>query len=463
MFCEYFQCRTIYIEGTLYPVEMLYLEDILQETGYRSFDADYNHRRKPPKHYHGFNQKNSRGKLSQNEILHQELLLPSMSTLKKKYSDYVINSIQCPDSEGCENLEFLEYLIFYICKNKPAGAILVFLPSYSKISKLSELLKSPSHLEHKSLVHRIEVYALHSLMPTMHQVRVFQPASENKRKIILSTIIAETSVTIDDVVYVINPGRMKNSVYNVETNIQTLEEDWVSEANNQQRRGRAGRVQAGICYNLFTRARQQSMATLPTPDIIRSQLGNIVLSLKILHLDDPFAFLETLITPPHPKAIRNGINVLKRIEALNEDCVITPLGVHLARLPVEPQIGKMILMAAIFRCLDPVTSIAAGISYKSPFYSPLGLEKKVDKIKQDFAGNLRSDHLLLHQVIEKYRLACHNNNADRFCYDNFLSMSVLKHIENMKQQFASLLNGARYLFYSIIDYIFNFNLHLPVK
>lgn len=443
VFCEYFQCQSIYIEGTLYPVEMLYLEDILQETGYTNFDAEKNNRKRPQHHFHGFHREKLRRQLSEKENIQRELLFPFMSSLKKNYDDHVINSIQCPDSEGCENLEFLEYLIFYITKNKPAGAILTFLPSYSKISKLNDLLKAPSCLQHKCLVNQIEVYVLHSMMPTMHQVRVFQPAPEGKRKVILSTIIAETSVTIDDVVYVINPGRTKNNVYNVETNIQSLTEEWVSEANNQQRRGRAGRVQAGVCYNLFTRARQQSMDSLPTPDIIRSQLGNIVLCLKLLHLDDPLEFLETLITPPHPKAIRNGINLLKRINALNEEGVITPLGVHLARLPIEPQMAKMILMAALFRCLDPVTSIAAGISYKSPFYCPLGLEKRVDKVKQDFAGNMRSDHLLLHKVIEEYRLACNDNAVSNFCYDNFLSIPILKHIECMKQQFASLLNGAR--------------------
>lgn len=442
MFCDYFQCRSIYIHGTLYPVEVLYLEDILQETGYSSFNSERDNRRRP-RQFHGSHRRQQDRNSVCKEQIYREMLQPYLPIVKKKYAEHVFNSIQCSESEGCDNLEFLEFLIFYICKNKPAGAILVFLPSYSKISKLSDLLKTPSRMDHKPFVHQIEVYALHSMMPTMHQVCVFQPAPEGKRKVILSTIIAETSVTIDDVVYVINPGRTKNSSYNVETNIQSLEEDWVSDANNQQRKGRAGRVQPGICYNLFTRARQQYMDPLPTPDIVRSQLSNIVLSLKILHLDDPYSFLETLITPPQPKAIRNGINLLKRIEALNDENVITPLGVHLARLPIEPQIGKMILMAALFRCLDPATSIAAGISYKSPFYSPLGFERKVDEIKQDFAGNSRSDHLLLHRVIEDFRLASHDNNARQFCYENFLSIPVIKHIEQMKQQFASLLNGAR--------------------
>lgn len=119
------------------------------------------------------------------------------------------------------------------------------------------------------------------------------------------------------------------------------------------------------------------------------------------------------------------------------------MGLHLARLPIDPQMGKMILMAALFRCLDPITSAAAGISFKSPFYTPLGLEKKVDNIKRDLAQNTKSDHLLIHNVIKSYRTACDQGRDMNFCYNNFLSKSTVSQIENMKKQFAEILRNSR--------------------
>lgn len=121
------------------------------------------------------------------------------------------------------------------------------------------------------------------------------------------------------------------------------------------------------------------------------------------------------------------------------------MGVHLARLPIDPQMGKMILMSALFRCLDPITSAAAGLSYKSPFYTPMGLEKKVDGIKRELSQNSKSDHLLIHSVIEGYRNAKANERNLNYCYDNFLSHTTVSQIENMKRQFADLLKASSFL------------------
>lgn len=241
LFCEYFNnCCTVYIQGTLHPVEVLYLEDILQETGYI-----LNNKSNKSKYSRGSGNQND-----QYEIFLENFLL----TIRDRYDRHVLQSLRCPDADaGCANLQLLEYLIFYICKYKPAGAILVFLPGYDKISKLRTLLLNPTKERHRELLSDLIIYPLHSLMPTVNQRDVFEPAPHGKRKVILSTSIAETSVTIDDVVYVINSGRSKIGDYNCEQNIQLLQENWVSKANNAQRKGRAGRCQPGICYNLFTK------------------------------------------------------------------------------------------------------------------------------------------------------------------------------------------------------------------
>lgn len=248
-FCEYFNnCFTIHIEGTLFPVEVLYLEETLQETGFTRFQNEA-----LVKSLHGRPRKRD-NKEGERNYQYNRMISAYLPEIKDKYSREVVDTIRkYKDSEGCENLFFLEHLIFYICEHKPPGAILVFLPGFERISKLSGLLQKPSMPNYQHLSERIQVIPLHSMMPTVNQKSIFQPAIKGMRKVILSTILAETSVTIDDVVYVINTGKTKINDYDVDQNIQTLEEKWVSKANTQQRKGRAGRVQPGICYNLFTR------------------------------------------------------------------------------------------------------------------------------------------------------------------------------------------------------------------
>lgn len=282
-------------------------------------------------------------------------------------------------------------------------------------------------------------------MPSADQKAIFNRPPTGVRKIIIATNIAETSITIDDVVYVINSGKIKMNDYHLERHLQTLEEKWVSLANSHQRRGRAGRVQPGICYNLYTRARELLLDRFPTPEIVRSRLESNILNLKMLRIHDVKAFFETLIDQPHETVIVNSINLLKRLNALDEKEILTPLGLHLARLPLDPQTGKMILMASFFKCIDPITSVAASLSFKNAFYIPLGKEKSVDNVRLQLANGTKSDHLLISNVIVQFREAKQNGNEHQFCYDNFLNLQALKQLENMKQQFCELLGGSRFL------------------
>uniref|UniRef100_W8B7C0 RNA helicase n=1 Tax=Ceratitis capitata TaxID=7213 RepID=W8B7C0_CERCA len=440
-FSDYFNnCCTIHIEGSMYPVKVNYLEDIIQETGFTRFRNNPHECAKNMPRYHGkqFNRRNA------DDFQYTAMIEPYLRQIKDKYDSQVLQSLRCTDSEGCENLQFLEHLIFYICDTKPPGAILVFLPGYDKISKLNSILQNPTLPIGQRYSRKIQVYPLHSMMPTMFQKSVFQPSPLGIRKVILSTTVAETSVTIDDVVYVINCGRMKTNNYNVPGNLQTLEETWVTRANSQQRKGRAGRVQPGICYNLFSRAREKTMLEQIVPEIKRTKLESTILSLKMLHIKNVNEFLNTLISPPENQAIMNGVNLLKRINALDTEGTLTPLGMHLARLPVDPQIGKMLVMAALFRCMDPITSVAAGLSFKSPFYTPLGKEKDVDRVKRELSANKRSDHLMIDNVVLNYRESLEDGSERDFCYKNFLNLGTLQQLEDMKRQFASLLRVASF-------------------
>lgn len=296
-FCDYFNnCPMLRIQGTMFPVEMLYLEDVLSLTGYR-----FGNRR---------DGRNKRPKRDQPE--HRAMIEPYIRRIRGKYEDRVLDQLRLTESEGCEDIDFIADLIFYICENKPDGAILVFMPGFDKISQLHKALENPHSPKGQRWREHLRLFPLHSKMPSVEQQAVFRRPPKGQRKVIISTIIAETSVTIDDVVYVINTGRTKMSNYDIESNIQTLEECWVTKANTQQRKGRAGRVQPGICYNLFSRAREALMCEVPMPEILRCKLESIILSLKLLHIDDPYVFLKTLINAPVEEAIGKGIALLKR-------------------------------------------------------------------------------------------------------------------------------------------------------
>ncbi|XP_032584618.1 ATP-dependent DNA/RNA helicase DHX36 isoform X6 [Drosophila mojavensis] len=295
-FCNYFnRCPMFRIEGVMHPVEVFYLEDVLAMTGYQ-FDCRSN--------------KRSRPWLDQSD--HRIMIEPYIRQVRDRYDTKVLEQLRVPHSEGCEDIEFIASLIYYICNNKSDGAILVFVPGFSKISQLHNTLKNPRSPLGQRWRNHLLIFPLHSMLPSVEQQSVFRPAPKGKRKVIISTIIAETSVTIDDVVYVINTGRTKVTDYDIETNIQSLEECWVTHANTQQRKGRAGRVQPGVCYNLFSRAREALMSEVPTPEILRCKLEAIILSLKVLHIDDPYALFQTMIDPPVQRTVSTAINLLKR-------------------------------------------------------------------------------------------------------------------------------------------------------
>lgn len=224
---------------------------------------------------------------------------------------------------------------------KEAGAILVFLPGYSEISQLHNLMQFHQRFHYQDYL----VLPLHSQMPTVDQKQIFNPPPPGiKRKIILSTNIAETSITIDDVVYVIDCGKHKMKKYCPETNNQTLLPEWVTLANAKQRKGRAGRVKPGICYHLYHRGRAQVLDSYPLPEVLRTRLEDVILMIKLLQLGPAMEFLLTLLDKPSEKTVEVSLELLKRMNALDEYENLTPLGYHLAKLPVHPQIGKMLLL-----------------------------------------------------------------------------------------------------------------------
>ncbi|XP_064459856.1 ATP-dependent DNA/RNA helicase DHX36-like isoform X2 [Ornithodoros turicata] len=411
LFSEYFGgCPMLKIPGVAFPVEVFHLEDVIEVTGYRGNDT---RRRKQS---------------------HIEVDGAFLRNLQGRYSSRTVDVLKEWNEDDLD-LELASVLVRHICNTKPDGAILVFLPGWEAISELNKMLAGLRAL----------VIPLHSMMPTVNQREVFDRPPPGVRKIVLATNIAETSITIDDVVYVIDCGKMKMSNFDVEKNLATLQPEWVAAANARQRKGRAGRVQPGTCYRLYTSWREMQLEAYQAPEMLRTRLENLILKIKILKLGNAQQFLEKAMNPPSHDAVRLSVEFLESLKALDEMEMLTPLGYHLARLPLEPQTGKMIILACIFSCLDPILTVAASLSFKDAFVIPLGKEKIVDMTKLRFAGDTRSDHLMLVNVFHEWEKAKQVGKEGYFCYENFLSRSTLHMLANMRKQFVDYLRDLNFI------------------
>ena len=264
-----------------------------------------------------------------------------------------------------ENIDYnlLLTLILHIHLKMPMGSILVFLPGYDDIVTMREKINEENKMNHGN---PYNLYILHSNMQTTDQKRVFRPSPQGTRKIILSTNIAETSITIDDVVYVIDCGKVKQKSFDVISGVCMLRSNWISQACATQRKGRAGRCQKGICYRLYSSVRYDSMQSYQTPEMLRLPLEQLCLYTK--HLapgNTPIAeFLQRAIEPPSNMITRNAVQLLKTVDALDSWEDLTELGSHLLDLPIEPRLGKMLLYAVVLKCLDPILTIVCSLAYK---------------------------------------------------------------------------------------------------
>lgn len=430
-FSKYFNdCPKIHIEGFTFGVQELYLEDVLEETGFDNFSDE---------------KKSWASRYNKKQRCDDEFQLivgNYANSLRGKYSKKTIETLNNPDTERV-NVTFIEHLIRHISYNKPPGAILVILPGYTTISKLHDSLqKSPKFPSDKFVI-----YPLHSLLNSVDQKNIFKRPPEGVRKIIVSTPLAETSITIDDVVYVINAGKMRKPYHDFERNAKIFEDQWITKANETQRKGRAGRVQEGICFHLYTRARSNSLEPFEKPEILIIRLEEVLLTFKVLCIKDMKRFMSTLIDVPEDHVVQAGTDLLQRLGALAENEDLTPLGLQLSRLAVGVPTGKMLLLSSIFSCVDPITSIAAGLEFKTPFYNVMGKEKQCNEAKRRFSND--SDQLAVAVATKEWKKQGHGQRS--FCFNNFLSQTTMIMLDRLKNQFTRSLYQAKFLSTEVCD------------
>ncbi|XP_034751393.1 3'-5' RNA helicase YTHDC2 isoform X1 [Etheostoma cragini] len=342
------------------------------------------------------------------------------------------------------DLDLIMDLLNNICSTTSEGAVLIFLPGYDDIVALrGRILYDDKRFSNHS--ERYQVFTLHSDMQTLDQKKAMKTSPPGIRKIILSTNIAETSITINDVIFVIDSGKVKEKSFDTLSHVSMLKTVWISKASALQRKGRAGRCRPGICFHLFSRLRFNNMLEFQVPQLLRMPLQELCLQTKLLAPSScPVAeFLSKAPQPPAAHAIRNAVQMLKTIDAMDQNEDLTDLGYHLADLPVEPHLGKMVLCAVVLKCLDPILTIACILAYRDPFILPAqGSQKRAAlHCRTRFTSNTFSDHMALLRAFQAWQKARSDGWERSFCEKNFLSQATMEMILGMRTQLLGQLRA----------------------
>uniref|UniRef100_A0A669EXW3 ATP-dependent RNA helicase DHX15 n=1 Tax=Oreochromis niloticus TaxID=8128 RepID=A0A669EXW3_ORENI len=320
------------------------------------------------------------------------------------------------------------------------GDVLLFLTGQEEIDEACKRIKREVD-DLGPEVGDIKIIPLYSTLPPQQQQRIFEPPPPNKpngaigRKVVVSTNIAETSLTIDGVVFVIDPGFAKQKVYNPRIRVESLLVTAISKASAQQRAGRAGRTRPGKCFRLYTeKAYKTEMQDNTYPEILRSNLGSVVLQLKKLGIDDLVHF--DFMDPPAPETLMRALELLNYLAALNDDGDLTELGSMMAEFPLDPQLAKMVIASCEFNCSNEVLSITAMLSVPQCFVRPTEAKKVADEAKMRFA-HIDGDHLTLLNVYHAFK---QNHESTQWCYDNFVNYRSLMSADNVRQQLSRIMD-----------------------
>ncbi|XP_055600297.1 3'-5' RNA helicase YTHDC2-like [Uranotaenia lowii] len=359
------------------------------------------------------------------QVQHQQMMQSPPKQLSKIMVEIYHSTV---NDERVDHRLILD-TIMYICNNMGPGAILVFLLGYDDILEQYDLLSS------QNCSNRFKIFMLHSNMQTNDQKGVFKPVPPNMRKIILSTNIAETSITIDDVVFVIDTGKVKQKNYDSVTSTTSLTATWISQACATQRAGRAGRTKPGVCFRLYTRQRFESMDKFTLPEILRVPLTEICLQTSIIANDTSILdFLSNAIQAPSTMSIKQSIKLLQKLGALDDDENLTELGLILADLPVDVRLGKILLYGIFLKCIDPVLTIVSALSVNDPFILPTTAVDKdrAAKMKREMAEDSFSDYLCLLRAYQKWNEVKPSMKERQFCSRYFLNSGTMDTIAGLR-------------------------------
>ncbi|OAV97579.1 hypothetical protein PTTG_09819, partial [Puccinia triticina 1-1 BBBD Race 1] len=423
-------CPILKVPGRTFPVTSFFLEDVIELTDYRldaKSDSPYVARR------------GKRKPIMLKTASSTQEDIPSLddddeaattdNALAHTYAASTRATLEVLD-EHLINMDLIVLLLLQVCWQNAtlvqrfSSAILIFLPSLDSIRKLTEILESHEIFGTSAF----QIFPLHSSISNENQSLVFQKPPPGVRKIVISTNIAETGITIPDVTCVIDSGKHKEMRYDEKRQISKLVETFIAKSNVTQRKGRAGRVQEGISFHLFTKHRMEThLADNPLPEMLRLSLQDLALRIKIMKIGTSIEdVLLQALDPPSTANVQRAIASLVEVKALTPTEEITPLGRHLVKLPMDVHMGKLLILGCLFRCLSPALTVAAALNSKSPFLTPFGREQEAEAIKKSFKVE-NSDFLTICKVYNSWRLAYQNDHVHQFCRKNMLSFSIFGH------------------------------------
>ncbi|XP_034937491.1 probable pre-mRNA-splicing factor ATP-dependent RNA helicase mog-4 [Chelonus insularis] len=324
--------------------------------------------------------------------------------------------------------------ILQIHATQPPGDILVFLTGQDEIETCQEML----HERVKRLgtkLNELLILPVYANLPSDMQAEIFKPTPPGARKVVLATNIAETSLTIDNIIYVIDPGFAKQNNFNSRTGMESLMVVPISKASANQRAGRAGRVAPGKCFRLYTAwAYQHELEDNTVPEIQRINLGNAVLTLKALNINDLVHF-DFLDPPPHETLVL-ALEQLYALGALNHRGELTKLGRRMAEFPLDPMMAKMLLAGEKYKCSEEIATIAAMLSVNGAiFYRPKDKIIHADTARKNFHVP-GGDHLTLLNVYNQWQMS---DFSTHWCYENFIQHKSMKRARNVREQLVGLM------------------------
>ncbi|KAL3882385.1 hypothetical protein ACJMK2_028734 [Sinanodonta woodiana] len=323
--------------------------------------------------------------------------------------------------------------LFQIHKKEPAQKdVLIFLTGQEEIESAvksirdiaREVMRAPN----------IVVCPLYSSLPSFSQLRVFQPTPEGCRKVVVATNIAETSVTIQGIKFVIDSGMVKAKVYNPNSGLDLLKVVRVAKDQALQRTGRAGRESPGICYRLYTENEFETFSNTTVPEIQRCNLASVVLQLMAMHITDVAGF--DFMDKPSPEAVKKALEQLELLSAVEkgERYKLTPLGRQMAAFPLDPRLSKVILTAKDFHCLEEILTIVSVLSVDSVLYTPPNKREHAMAVRQKFISS-DGDHITFLNIYRAYKSV---NGNKQWCNENFIDVRNMKTAQEVRRQLKEI-------------------------
>ena len=324
--------------------------------------------------------------------------------------------------------------VMQIHLTEPEGDVLLFLTGQEEIDTACEVLYDRMKQLGPS-VPELVVLPVYSSLPSEMQTRIFEPAAPGSRKVVVATNIAEASLTIDGIYYVVDPGFSKQKVYNPKAGMDSLIVTPISQASARQRAGRAGRTGPGKCYRLYTEvAFKNEMLPTSVPEIQRTNLGMTVLTLKAMGINDLLAF--DFMDPPPPATLITALETLYNLGALDEEGLLTRLGRKMAEFPLEPPMSKTLIASVDLKCSEEIITIVSMLSAQNIFYRPRDKQTEADTKRNKFTVP-EGDHLTLLNVYEQWK---YNKFSSPWCFENYLQARSLKRAQDVRKQLLTIMD-----------------------